>query len=601
MIIIALPNKAKKIKTLLNPKTKWCYLGKDINKREKVTKILGQEGRFYLKDSLHNMASQLSQPYLDFVAELGKEQKKQLNWWASKFASKSHFQMDFFLLLCYKALTLELIQQKSPEIILVIFIEDPWLFEDIKNNYKADYVQYIGKAKLLLIKIFFFIRGIIHRFFLIGWVFLARLLILYYHQGKKPEVLNRVKSAVMLINPAEKRAFRECRYIDNYMPGLPVFYKENGIEFFYLYLVNFPLSTAKLVSRNKEILWPLILDIKFSNVIKRVFEYWKPICNANISNRIIKHDTSVLLQRQKWIEFSSIGFNMHLVLFDALDYFFNKKWCSSVIYVFENQPWEKMLCMAALKKNIKISGYQHSSIWRLFLAQFIGKGEESFVPLPHKLITSGLHFAELYKKGNIPEHKIVVGGAWRYIHIANNDEPGILVKKRTNSKPIVLISICIDISIAQSMLKNIIQMVCENKLGNEMIFWLKTHPGHTKYELDKLNKLVSRYHIVNEPFDKLKEDVDIVIYSTSTIGLEAFFYGKKVVSYIPENLLAADPLSDIQDERIYKWYEGQDLDINFLRRDSSLNINFEDIGAMKKRYFGRINQATWLKVIDNEA
>lgn len=596
MIIIALPNKVKKIKTLLNAKAKWCYLGKDVNKREKVTKILGQETRFYLKESLHNVAIQLSQPYLDFVAELGKGQKNQLNWWASKFASKSHFQMDFFLLFCYRILTLELIRQKNQGKNLVIFIEDPWLFEDIKNNYKADYVQYIGKVKLFLIKILLFIRGIVHRLLLVGWVFWARLLILYYHRGGRPEVLNKVKSAVMLINPAEKRAFREGCYVDNYMPGLPMFYKENGIDFFYLYLLNFPLSTAKLVGRNKEILWPLILDIRFFNVIKRVFKYWKPICNGNISNCTIKCDTSVLLQRQKWIEFSSVGFNMHLVLFDVLDSFFEKEWCDSVIYIFENQPWEKMLCMAAHKNNIKTFGYQHSSIWRLFLAQFIGKTEELFVPLPHKLITSGPYFAELYKKGNIPEHKIVVGGAWRFVDTAKNDEYNILEKKQIISKPIVLISIGIDVFIAQSMLRNVVQMISDNKLENEFTFWIKTHPGHTKYELNKLNKLVSRYHMVNKPFDKLKEDVDIVIYSTSTIGLEAFFYGKKVISYIPENLLAADPLFDMTDERIYRWFEGEDLKVDFLKNFHS-NLDLKKIDLIKSRYFEEINRETWLSVI----
>lgn len=596
MMIITLPNKVKKIKTLLNAKTKWCYLGKDVTKREKVAEILGEETRLYLKDRVHKIAGQLSQPYLDFVTQLGKEQKDQLNWWASKFASKSHLQMDFFLQMCYKLLAIELLKQKIDGDRLVIFIEDPWLFLDIKNICDKRNILCVGHPKLFLVKFFFLFRGLTHRLLLIAWFFLARLLILYYHRGEKPKVLDEVKSAVMLVNPAEKRAFREGRYVDNYMPGLPMFCKENGIAFFYLYLVNFPLTTVKFVGRNKEILWPLILDIKFSNVIKRVFEYWKPICNDNISISTIKCDTSALLQRQKWIEFSSVGFNIHLVLFDALDYFFAKKWCNSIIYVFENQSWEKMLCMAALKKNIKISGYQHSSIWRLFLAQFIGRGEESFVPLPHKLITSGPHFAELYKKGNIPEDKIVVGGAWRYTHMTNNDGSSILAKKRINSKPTVLISLCIDIFISRSMLKNVFRIISDNKLENEMTFWIKTHPGHTKYELNKLNKLVSRYQKVNKPFDELKKDVDIVIYSSSTIGLEAFFYGKKVISYIPENLLAADPLLDITDERIYRWLEGENFNVDFLK-DFHSNLDLKKIALIKSRYFGEINREAWLSVI----
>lgn len=599
MIIVTLPHQVKKVKNILNHNFQWCYLGKDVSKRERIAKVLGEENRLYLKKSLHSITEELSQPFIDFIAGLGKKQRDQLNWWAGKLPSKSHFQTDFFLLLCYKALALELIQQKNRERNLMIFIEDPWLFEDIKITYKRDCLKYVGKASLFLIKVSFFVRGILHRLLLIGWFFLARLIILYYHHGKKPEALNKEKSALILINPAEKRAFKEGRYVDNYMPGLPMFYKENNIEFFYLYLINFPLSTAKLVGKNKKILWPLILDIKFSKAIKRTLEYWKPVCNDNLSNGIAEYDTSLLFQRQRWIEFSNVGFNIHLVLFDTLDYFFAKKWCISIIYVFENQPWEKMLCMAALKRNIKISGYQHSSIWRIFLAQFIGKGEESFIPLPHKLITSGPHFAELYKRGNIPKEKVVVGGAWRYVHIAGNDEAGVLAKTQINSKPIVLISICIDISIAQSMLRNILRMISDNKLESEMTFWIKTHPGHTTHELKALNKLISGYRMVNKPFGQLNKDVDTVICSTSTIGLEAFFCGKKVISYIPENLLAGDALLDMHDERIYKWYEGENLDINFLK-NSALNLNLEEIIQMKKRYFEIINQETWLKAAAND-
>ena len=93
---------------------------------------------------------------------------------------------------------------------------------------------------------------------------------------------------------------------------------------------------------------------------------------------------------------------------------------------------------------------------------------------------------------------------------------------------------------------------------------------------------------------RLKEDVDIVICSTSTIGLEAYLYGKKAISYIPENLLAADPLLEIEDKRIYKWYEGESIDINFIRKPSS-DFHIEDIATMKRRYFGKINDEVWLK------
>lgn len=88
----------------------WCYLGKDVVARRKISRVLGEKRRFLLTDRLHGIATKLRQPFLDYIAELGRTQRNSVIWWASRFASKSPFQTDFFLLVCYKALATELIR-----------------------------------------------------------------------------------------------------------------------------------------------------------------------------------------------------------------------------------------------------------------------------------------------------------------------------------------------------------------------------------------------------------------------------------------------------------------------------------------------------------
>ena len=89
-------------------------------------------------------------------------------------------------------------------------------------------------------------------------------------------------------------------------------------------------------------------------------------------------------------------------------------------------------------------------------------------------------------------------------------------------------------------------------------------------------------------------NADVVISSASVSGLEAFLYGKKVVFYIPENFLAADPLLDIEDDKIYKWFEGEDIDVNFL--DGSLPSGNNDM--IKNDYFSRVDFKTWLEEVN---
>ncbi len=595
MTIIALTGGAGKIKKIMKPGTEWCYLGKNVEKRKKISGILGEGKRFYLKDRLHLISERFRQPYIDLIAEFGKKQKNQLNWWAGKFASKSHLQTDFFLLFCYKVLAIELIRSRPEGKELIIFIEDPWLFADVKNICGGRNIKFFGITNFLFLKSFLILRGIVCRLLLLAWIIIARGLAYFYHTGKKPAALERGESAVGIINPAEPRCFKDGRYTDNYMPGLADFYREQNIPFFYIYLLRYPLSTAKYIGKNKEILWSVILDTIFFNALKRVFEYWNPVSNG-ISRYLGEYDIGFLLDREKKLEFSSAGFNVHLILHDTLDSFFKKKWCASVIYIFENQPWEKMLCMAARKNNIRLVGYQHSAISRFYLSQFIGKRERFFVPLPDKLITAGEHSANLYREGGMPEDKIFISGAWRYLHLIDNSASPSFRDEDFKQKPLILIALCPDIFVSKSMLENIYKSITKKGLDKKVDFWIKPHPGNTINELKKVSKLISRYPVTNESFKALLKKMDIVISSASVSGLEVFLYGKKVILYIPENMLAADPLLDIDHERIYKWYEGEDIDTGSLENIPPI-LDVDNLNALKAKYFSAVKREVWLNSV----
>ncbi|MDD5423152.1 MAG: hypothetical protein PHT32_07035 [Candidatus Omnitrophica bacterium] len=412
----------------------------------------------------------------------------------------------------------------------------------------------------------------------------------YYHGAKKPKALDCGGPAVCILNPSETRTFKGGRYVDNFKPGLSELYEKKGIAYFYLYLFNFPLSTAKYLRSNKDILWPLIFDVKFSDVIKAAFTRWRIGTPEGAKVFAIKGcGAAKLLEREEWVEFSSMGFNVRLVLFKTLSAFFKKGWCRSAIYVFENQPWEKMLCMASAANNIKAFGYQHSSIWKQYLSQFIGEGESDIAPLPYRIITSSGYFAGLYKEGGIPDGKLAVGGAWRYAHCSDQAARKVPSAGSVAAKPVVMVALPIDRFIAKSMLESVLREVKAKELGAAADFWIKPHPGFLKQDNDMVKAIVSGYPIVSKPFNELLDEVDIVISSASTSGLEAFLYGRKAVAYVAENLLASDPLLDIKDPNVLIWYEGEDLDAGFFRPKS---LNSE---GMKNKYFDNINQDVWLE------
>lgn len=146
---------------------------------------------------------------------------------------------------------------------------------------------------------------------------------------------------------------------------------------------------------------------------------------------------------------------------------------------------------------------------------------------------------------------------------------------------------------AKSTLEGISRAIANNNLDDEMEFWIKLHPANTRYESKKLNRLISGYHVVDKPLGTLLKDLDVVIGTASICGLEAFLCGKKAILYMPENLLVADPLMDIDNENIYKWHEGENIDVEFLKNLCARPD--ESINTLKRYYFGEIDNEIWLK------
>ena len=597
MITITFLDAINDIKPDSGNSAKWCYLGKDALKRDYVARILGIKNKCSLKSRLYDIAKSKRQHYLDLVSGLGKGQIDMLSWWAGKFSSKSPFQTDFFLLFCYgylaRALVTENKAHKSEK--LIIIIEDPWLFTQLKRDASISDVLWKGDPSLFKYKFGYVVRGCIRRLTLPIWFLMARTLIRIYHGGTKPKAVSSSGDAVALINPAEKRVFgKDGRYEAPYMPGIHDFFTENSRRSFYLYIFPFPLSTAPSVGKNSDILWPLIYDAGWMSILKRTFQAWIPARKDAILDG---HDLSLLFERERWIAFSNLGFNFHLIQFDALEHFMKRGWVSSFVYLFENLPWEKMLCTAASLNGKKAIGYQHSSICTYYVSQFIGQGEWKNAPLPHRLVTAGEHSARLYAEGGIPKDKIVIGGAWRYQHIF--DAP-----KECRDKPYdkaakinILVSLPLNIFIVKSLLTQLSASL-DNSVGREsMEIVIKPHPGALDVELAEIRRLASGYTISSGPFVDLMKKADAVVVSTSTSGLEAFLMGKRVITYIPENLIVPDPLLDIDDDRICKWFEGEVLDPSFFLPLSHAGAGEEDTQKIMSHYFSKVDRKRWLELV----
>src|SRR2546425_13228429 len=86
----------------------WLYLGKDVDKRDDLSQVLGEKRLLALEDRLHLIAEKLRQPFLNFIADLGKAQRDRLRWGSSTCSWEDWGASDVFVLVFYEPVICQL-------------------------------------------------------------------------------------------------------------------------------------------------------------------------------------------------------------------------------------------------------------------------------------------------------------------------------------------------------------------------------------------------------------------------------------------------------------------------------------------------------------
>lgn len=596
MIIISSYNKLKKVKRFLRNDTKWCYVGKDICIREKISETLGKGNRFYLKDRLNKVAEEFSQPYLDFVANMGMCQRNKLQWWASRFASKSPYQTDFYLLFCYEVLVNRLITEfvdKKQDI--CVFIEDNWLFFSIVTRYKtSEGPLFFGNyLKVFQDGILLVCRGIICRALLAVRLFLLWFVVFLNYENKKPVRVQQGGNIIGIFSHAEERALDSNKFVDHYTCGLSEFLEGNNTKVLRPLFLLFPVSLFKKINKFSDTLWPLILDVRITDFLQ-ILRYWKPEINSGKACVIGEFSVRLLLKREILDEFSKTGFNLYLILFKVMKRFFSRKWCSVLIYLFENQPIEKIMCLAAKDAGgVKLVGYQHSSVFKFLFSYFLGEGEREFIPLPDKIIVNGNNALNLLKEEGYPLERIAVGGAWRYTYLFEN------IKQRMSSKNSDMVGLLVLLPVSKHISEFVIDAIVQYYSKNsEIKILIKPHPLMPLERLSVKKEQLDIFEITNKPLHDVMKDCQIVLYCNTTAGIESFFYGKIVIRLLLENYIDVDPLAGFDAPEIIQSYED---DLSEKIEEAIRKVKNPDIrnsAGSLERFFSKVAPNVWLQTLN---
>jgi len=197
---------------------------------------------------------------------------------------------------------------------------------------------------------------------------------------------------------------------------------------------------------------------------------------------------------------------------------------TAVSWPWENHSWEREFVLEAKSHGVSTIGYQHSTVGKSELNYLPASNANGLDSVPEKIFTSGPATRKRLVSTGVPEDRVEVGGAWRS-PAANG--PGY-----SKSAP-VFIALPSDPLIAQEMISAI------KPLANKgQKFLVKDHPM-TGMSFET-SKFVER---TNSPLEDQNE-VSAVIYSSTSVGLDALLLQLPTVEFLPEKKLSLDILPD---------------------------------------------------------
>jgi hypothetical protein len=612
--VVAPGNANRLARKLSRDNVQWCYFGTDTSKRRTAARAFASCPRVGFAEELNRIAYKLKQPFLDWVAEIGARQDDQLNWWASRLASKSTLQTDFFLLVCYHMLFGSWVTGSNKLSMRVIVVEDPWLRYLLQRDFGGvPQVRVMGHAVVDVIAdaSYWLARiplSVLYIIMIYLWRKFSAGVILPQSRTRGMGVASE-RLDVLLYTWIEQSCFTSPgKLSDAYTGRLEDILAKNGqtvkrmtplaIKTKFLWQLR-PVAQDLVVTPHYLRFWDIFRDAASFFTIK----YLKA------SEPIGGCDYRPLLEREMLREWGHPGFAGYRLTYRAMRQLARE--CvggvKCVIYPFENQPWEKMLCLALRDEipQMRLVGYQHASIPTLVLCFFLGKNESEYAPLPDFIVTNGKANLNLLKNGGFPSEKLLDGGAFRFEYLHGLQKRVVLRDRPITGEYRVLVAFPTSKPHAASLLEDLLELFPQpfrdNNRGHRVVFVLKCHPD-LPWEMlaGEAPRLPAWFTVSKQPLSVLIDTVDLFLYSPPTgTWREAYLAGVPVLKYRGE-FLDVDSTETLRIEELPICSRDTLRDqIHTLLAKASVSDKETRRGFLDQ-IFSPVDESVWLKLVANE-
>jgi hypothetical protein len=503
----------------------------------------------------------LKSQYLKSFDKITPDSFEELTYTFSYLSWKSYFVKNSFIEIIYYFVFLEFKAKND----LVVYIESRELAHFIKHKHK-DEVNIILNSNFTNI-----LQSTVRPYF-----YLFKMIKSKIKYGFKKSSTRKID--VLLYSYPQDRTFqKDTDWTDSFLGDLYQEIKNLGFSINRFVPLE-PLQYEKQLKDRKEYVISLIEYFRLKDIFSLLFQ------KSSLKNTINNLKNIIIDQKD-----FSLLYKKHLESFEASNiafvrysfYFLFKRMIKRVkpkviIYLYENQPWEKSINKVCNDNGIITIAINHSMISSDMLSLYNDTNiSKDFYPL--QLIANGKVEYDLLKYMNRNDYvSLSLIGSKRHIY------PQMKFRKRNQDN---LQNIAIILSGTKNEFLDMVDIL--NKYSDDLkeyIFYFKPPPGSyytvLKNVFQKNYKSIKFNCVFFEgDLDEVFSCCETVIFSSTTVGLEAYISNKLCLRYLPRSNYDLD-FTETLNSKIYTISHS-----DFIRKIKQIDYNQDNSIINTSDYF----------------
>ena len=486
--------------------------------------------------------------YLALMGRLN-ERNRSLEWWAMPFTDKHALLRTYFRDASCFLLIVELVRDGDGDGPLMVVTDSPDLVAQVRDWGKRERVTVVDLVKHPRTW-----KGTLKRYtptaVLAAALRTASLWLLSRRYRPHPNMKDGHLVITTLTHP---RSFAGGGYHDAYFGPLVDEVSASGsVALIVALVLGRPFKQLRSIRRlnhNPPIV-PLESFLTLTDLAacswRALKAYASPI-RPQGDTRIDDLDLGCLMNRAVRTTVGSGTYFMSLRVYYAARRMARRVRVTRCVYPYENRSLEKMLLLAVKGESpeTRMVGYQHASVTPSHINFRMQDGEARVTPMPEVILTTGeVAKGLLERQGSYPPHMFQAACALRQGN-SSYHEPKLRGPRLAN----ILVALANNVEEYVGALS-----LLEGAFGSENGYQIRVRP-HPTIPLESALRVapLTQRDFYSESTGTLADDLewaDVVLYASSTVGLEAVSKGIPAVYLDLGNFLHTDPMFEWNE---FKW------------------------------------------------